>query len=173
MLFGMRILGIDPGLATIGIGVIDANSAQDMNVVDWLTITTKPSSDTPGRLQEIHEDMGKLLEDMKPELAVVERLFFAKNETTAMNVSQARGCILLSLSEHHIPLIEPTPLQLKSAITGDGKASKNQVRDMIMHMLRLQIAPTPDDAADALALAAFGALQLHTLPLIAAQHSRA
>ena len=156
----MRILGIDPGLATIGLGLITATSAYDMEAVEWLTLTTKAGVPIPERLLEIHQDLSAYLREAKPELAVVERLFFAHNETTAFDVSQARGIILLTLAEAGIPLLEPSPLQLKSAVTGAGKASKNQMRDMVVRLFRLSTPPTPDDAADALALAAFGAINV-------------
>lgn len=156
----MRILGIDPGLATIGLGLITATSAYDMEAVEWLTLTTKAGIPIPERLLEIHQDLSAYLREAKPELAVVERLFFAHNETTAFDVSQARGIIILTLAEAGIPLLEPSPLQLKSAVTGDGKASKNQMRDMVVRLFRLSTLPTPDDAADALALAAFGAINV-------------
>ncbi len=162
MLYAMRIVGIDPGLATIGLGVLDARSPYDMQAVEWLTIKTKAGESASSRLAEIHADLTAFLRQTKPELAVVEKLFFATNEKTAMDVSQARGCILLALEQEHIPLMEATPLQLKSCITGDGKASKDQVRDMLVRMLSLTEIPTPDDAADALALAVFGALSIKT-----------
>ena len=111
------------------------------------------------RLAEIGNDLAALLTDMRPELAVVEKLFFATNEKTALDVAHARGVIMLTLAQAQIPIIEPTPLQLKSAITGDGRASKEQVQDMLVRMLHLATIPQPDDAADALALAVYGALQ--------------
>ena len=155
----MRILGIDPGLATIGIGVVDAKSAHDIVPGEWLTIQTKAGLPLAERLQEIEKDLVTLLAEVQPELAVVERLFFATNEKTALDVAHARGVIMLALARANIPIIEPTPLQLKSAITGDGKASKGQVQDMLVRMLKLRTIPKPDDAADALALAVYGALQ--------------
>ena len=141
----MRIVGIDPGLATVGIGLISATSSHDIQVEDWLTIRTKPGL-LPGRLEEIHHDLRGYLESKKPDLAVVERLFFAKNETTALDVAHARGCILMTLSQLSIPLLEPSPPQLKACITGDGRASKVQVQDMLVRMLHLDRIPEPDDA---------------------------
>lgn len=154
----MRILGIDPGLATVGLGLIEASSPHDIRVIEWLTITTKAGTPSAERLREIHDDLAAYLEEAEPEQAVLERLFFETNVQTAMDVSQARGVILLTLAEHGIPVIEPTPLQLKSAITGDGRADKRQMQDMLMRMLHLTAVPTPDDAADALALAVYGAV---------------
>ena len=154
----MRIVGIDPGLATIGLGMVEAESVHQIRCIEWLTITTEAGVPSPDRLREIHDDLAAFLADAKPALAVVERLFFETNVRTAMEVAQARGVILLTLAEHQIPVLEPTPLQLKSAIAGDGKADKRQVQEMLVRMLGLATAPTPDDAADALALAVYGAL---------------
>ena len=154
----MRILGIDPGLATVGLGLVEAASPQDIRVLEWLTIETKAGVAAAERLHELHENLAEFLAETKPDLAVVERLFFETNVKTAMDVAQARGVILQSLAEHSLPIIEPTPLQLKSAITGDGKADKRQVQDMLKRMLNLSAVPKPDDAADALALAVYGAV---------------
>jgi crossover junction endodeoxyribonuclease RuvC len=166
----MRILGIDPGLATVGIGIIDSDSPSDLRVVEWLTITTPAGLPLSDRLCEIAKDLDTLLDDCRPDLAVVEKLFFATNERTAIDVAQARGVILLSVAKRGIRLLEPTPLQMKLGITGDGSADKIQVQTMLKHMLKLQEIPKPDDAADALALAAYGAMQQYTLQLLAEQH---
>lgn len=155
----MRIVGIDPGLATIGIGLVQSRSVHDIACIEWLTISTASGMSTADRLKEIHRELGEFLVAAKPDLAVVERIFFKTNVLTAMDVAQARGVMLLTLAEHGITVIEPTPLQLKSAITGDGKADKLQVQQMLVRMLHLTTIPKPDDAADALALAVYGALQ--------------
>jgi crossover junction endodeoxyribonuclease RuvC len=162
----MRILGIDPGLATIGLGVVEASSPQDIRCGEWLTLQTAAGVPFPERLAEIHADLTAYLAETKPDLAVVEKLFFATNAKTAMDVSHARGVIILCLAQAAIPLLEATPLQMKSAITGDGAADKSQVQNMMVRMLSLQTIPKPDDAADALALAAYGALQMHMLTRI-------
>ncbi len=154
----MRILGIDPGLATVGLGLIEATDAHTMQVVEWLTIKTLAGVATPERLQEIRNDLTSYLKEAKPELAVIERVYFSKNVTTGIDVSQARGVILTCLAEQAIPMLEPTPSELKSAVCGDGKADKVQMQQMMMRMLQLNEIPKPDDAADALALAVFGAL---------------
>ena len=154
----MRILGIDPGLATIGLGLIDASHPSDLTAVEWLTIETAAGLPLPERLHELYTDLRSYLAETKPELAVVERLYFQTNAKTAIDVAQARGVILLALAECAIPIIEPTPLQMKLGITGDGKADKLQVQTMLLHLLHLTAIPTPDDAADALALAAYGAV---------------
>lgn len=111
------------------------------------------------RLEEIRTNLDEYLEEAQPELCVVERLFFSTNVKTAMDVAQVRGVILLVIQEHSIPLLEPNPLTLKSCITGDGHADKRQMQDMICRILGLNEPPTPDDAADALGLAVFGAMQ--------------
>lgn len=154
----MRILGIDPGLATIGLGLIEAESAHRIRCLEWLIISTPAGESAALRMEEIHRDLKKFLKESRPALAVVERLFFKTNAKTAINVAQARGVILLTLAENQVPVIEPSPLQLKSAITGDGRADKRQMQDMLARMLELTEIPKPDDAADALALAVYGAL---------------
>lgn len=155
----MRILGIDPGLATIGIGIIEASSPVDLRCIEWLTITTPAALPLPDRLREIAKDLGNLVQDVKPDLAVIEKLFFATNEKTAIDVAQARGVIVCTIAEAGIPIVEPTPLQMKLAVTGDGQADKVQVQTMLLHLLKLKEIPKPDDAADALGLAIYGALQ--------------
>jgi crossover junction endodeoxyribonuclease RuvC len=165
----MRILGIDPGLATIGLGLIDSDSPSDLRVIDWLTITTPAGLPLSDRLHEIHKDLSQFLDDVKPELVVIEKLFFATNARTAIDVAQARGVIMLCAAQRAIPLLEATPLQMKLGITGDGQADKQQVQTMLVHMLKLAEIPRPDDAADALALAAYGAMQQHSLSLLAEQ----
>lgn len=154
----MRILGIDPGLATIGIGLIEG-TAQAPVALEWLTIETAPTLTMAERLQEIQSDLRAYLQETKPELAVIERLYFSVNEKTALDVAQARGVILATVAETGIPLVEPTPPELKSCITGDGSADKKQMQEMVKLLYRLDEIPTPDDAADALALAAFGLFQ--------------
>lgn len=154
----MRIMGIDPGLATIGIGVLNAESPSVFEALDWCTIETPPGLPAPERLTEIAKDLTALIQLWQPDLAVVEKLFFEKNVRTAMNVAEARGVILATLGQTNIRVLEPTPLQLKSSITGDGHADKTQVQTMLQMLLKLEEPPTPDDAADALALAILGAL---------------
>ena len=154
----MRILGIDPGFATVGIGIIDAVSAQSMQSVEWLTITTLPHQLLEDRLLEIKNDLTALIKEYKPEMAVLEKIFFTVNEKTVIDVAQARGVIAVTLAEHAIPTLHITPLQLKQAVTGDGRADKTQVTTMVMRILGLESAPTPDDAADALALAIYGGI---------------
>lgn len=154
----MRILGIDPGLATIGIGTLETTGGGSFANPDWFTITTPAGLSLSERLHEIQKDMSSVLSDLRPDLVVVEKLFFATNAKTAIDVAHARGVILLSVAQHGLTPLEATPLQLKLAITGDGKADKKQVQTMLVHMLKLPGIPTPDDAADALALAVYGSL---------------
>ncbi len=156
----MRILGLDPGFATIGLGLIEATSPYDMRPLEWLTIQTKAGLPLSDRLKEIADDLTAFLKDAKPDRAVVEKLYFATNVKTAIDVAQGRGVILLCLAQAGIPLVEATPLQLKSAIAGDGSADKRQMQDMIVRILKLSSIPQPDDAADALALAVYGALNM-------------
>lgn len=157
----MRIMGIDPGFATVGIGVIDVENGA-YTPVEWLTVETPSGMPFPERLLEIKGDILTLLEEFKPELVVVEKLFFATNEQTALDVAHARGVIVCCIADMAIPLLEATPLQLKAGITGDGKADKRQMQDMIARMLNLEEIPKPDDAADALCLAVYGALTERT-----------
>ena len=154
----MRILGIDPGLATVGLGLIETTSHQNSEVIDWLTIETQPHEPSPTRLREIHDDLATFLEESQPDLAVVERLYFATNAKTAMSVAEARGVILYTLQCAKIEIKEPTPLEIKFSLTGDGSADKRQVQDMLVRMFGLREVPTPDDAADALAMAVYGSL---------------
>ncbi len=154
----MRILGIDPGLATVGIGLIESASPYDLQTLEWLVLRTEPTSTLSERLAELYDDMQTIIRDMRPSLAVIEKLYFAANVTTGIDVSQARGVLLLALQQQGVPIMEATPLQLKSAIAGDGKADKRQMQEMLVRLLHLKEIPQPDDAADALALAVYGAL---------------
>ncbi len=164
----MRRLGIDPGLATIGIGLVEMDQQRKLRALDWLTITTPAGLPLGKRLQELSKDLRTYIRESNVDLAVVERLFFATNRQTAIDVAQARGAILLTIEEHAVPVLEPTPLQLKMAIAGDGAADKRQVQDMVMRTLLLDRLPSPDDAADALALALYGAFT-HNMHSIVAQ----
>lgn len=153
----MRILGIDPGLATVGIGLIEMTKGREPVAIEWLTIETEPGLPLALRLKELADDLKNSIDAAKPDLAVVEKLFFATNKRTAMDVSQARGVILATLAQNGIEVIEITPPQLKTAIAGDGRADKKQIQAMVQRTLKLKEVPTPADAADALALALYGA----------------
>ena len=162
----MRVLGIDPGLATVGLGIIDRGPGGANRAIEWLTITTPAGMPLAERLKELHDDLLVFLKEMKPNLAVVERLYFQTNVKTALDVAHARGVILLALAETAVPLLQPNPMELKLAITGDGGADKRQMQDMLTRTLGLSSIPSPDDAADALALALFGALQASSQQLL-------
>lgn len=154
----MRVLGIDPGLATVGLGLVDAQTRDAPRCVEWLTIETPAGLPLEERLLEIERDLAEYLAHAKPDLVVVEKLFFAKNETTALDVAHARGVLLACVARAGIPLLCPGPSEMKLGVTGDGSADKLQVQTMLVHVFKLAAIPKPDDAADALALALFGVL---------------
>lgn len=154
----VKIIGIDPGLAVIGVGLVETTKKGQLSSPDWMAIHTPKKMPLSERLLEIQTDLDEILEEEKPTLAAVEKIFFAVNQKTAIDVAHARGAILATLADHGIPVLEVTPLQLKASITGDGKADKKQVQDMLVRMLMLNEIPTPVDAADALALAVYGAM---------------
>jgi crossover junction endodeoxyribonuclease RuvC len=149
----MIIIGIDPGTATTGFGVVDVSQVGKLTFLDAGVITTTPDMAMPHRLRILHEELGQLLAEHKPEAAAVEQLFFSTNVTTAMSVGQARGVILLALAEAGLIPSEFTPMQIKQAITGYGGAKKPQIQEMVKTLLKLPRIPKPDDAADALAMA--------------------
>lgn len=153
----MRILGVDPGLTRTGLGLIEVPKVGEPRAVEWLTIETPAGLPLAERLRELAADLKQYLRETKPDLAVVEKLFFATNKRTAMDVSQARGVIVAALSEAGIAVVEATPMQLKTTVTGDGRADKKQVQSMVKRILKLKEIPTPADAADGLALALYGA----------------
>ena len=146
------ILGIDPGLADTGFGVIVKTGAK-FQVLDYGSIKTKAKVPDQDRLQTIHQSLAALIKKYRPEYIAVEKLFFAKNVKTALAVGQARGVVILCAGANCLKLEEYTPLQVKMAITGYGKADKNQVQQMVKVVLGLKDIPRPDDAADALAIA--------------------
>jgi crossover junction endodeoxyribonuclease RuvC len=149
----MILIGLDPGLATTGYAVIKKEAGGTIQALDWGIIETKKNQNLPDRLKIVSSDLTALIRKYRPTLAVVETLYFAKNAKTAIAVAQARGVLLLTLAQKKIKILEITPLQVKSRITGYGNASKTQVQCMITKLLKLTRAPKPDDAADALALA--------------------
>lgn len=149
---GVRILGIDPGTGILGFGVIELTKGQP-SLVDAGVIRTPAHEDDAVRLLTIHEELTEVIAAAKPTVMSVEKLFFARNVTTAMTVSQARGVVLLCGMQAGMTIHEYTPLQIKQAITGYGKADKKQMQEMVRVLLRLREVPKPDDAADALAAA--------------------
>lgn len=150
--FIMRILGIDPGIATVGFGVIDAEKSRNSYVACG-TITTPPGLSLSMRLDMIYNDLNELITTFSPEAVSVEELFFTNNITTGISVAHGRGVILLSAYRSGVPVYEYTPMQVKQAVVGYGKAEKKQVIYMVQRMLNMKSPPKPDDAADALALA--------------------
>lgn len=146
------ILGIDPGLAAIGYGVITSNPQQP-SCVAYGCITTAAGTDFADRLSVIYQKMISLIDSHQPAIGAIEKLFFSKNTKTALSVAQARGVVVLAFAQRSIPLIEFTPLQIKQAVAGYGRADKKQVQHMTRSLLDLKAIPRPDDAADALAVA--------------------
>lgn len=146
------ILGIDPGFGRMGFAVIRV-SGQQTEVVDFGVMTTPVNSDFGGRLLQLESDLCSLLEAAKPDLAATERLFTTVNQKTATQVAEVRGVVLLTLARHGLPVVEFSPNQVKSAVTGNGAADKKAVQKMIARLLNLPRIPKPDDAADALAIA--------------------
>ena len=148
----MRILGIDPGVATIGFGLIEADRAST-RLLRYGVITTPAGLPLSSRLYQISQDMSQLLEQFKPQEMAVEELFFSKNITTGIAVAHGRGVILLEAERAGVPAYEYTPMQVKQAVAGYGGADKRQVMLMTQRLLNMKEIPRPDDAADALALA--------------------
>lgn len=148
----MRILGIDPGYAIVGYGVLDYDNVR-FKVVNYGAIRTEPDTPFCGRLSEIYDDMNRLLDMTNPDCVSIEKLFFNTNVTTGIDVAQARGVILLAAAQRGIPVFEYTPLQVKVAVTGYGRAEKHQMQEMTKNILNLKEIPKPDDTADALAIA--------------------
>lgn len=148
----MRVLGIDPGYAIVGWGVIDYAGGRFAPVAYGSSLTDK---DTPfeQRLVEVYNDLCEILDRYHPEALAIEKLFYQHNQTTVIGVAEARGVILLAAAQAGVPVYEFTPMQVKQAVTGYGKAVKKQVQEMTRRLLRLEGIPKPDDTADALAMA--------------------
>lgn len=148
----MRILGIDPGTGIVGFGIIDSDGARK-KLVDAGVIRTPVHQPIQERLVTIYCELEEIIDEFKPQVMVVEQLFFARNVTTAITVAEARGVVLLLGEQKKLQLAEFTPLQIKQSITGYGRADKKQVQEMVKVMLSLKEVPQPDDCADALAAA--------------------
>ena len=148
----MKILGVDPGTAACGWGLIKKERGE-IKAKKYGCLVTSPKTAAPERLWKIHQEFSKLLQKLKPEAIACEELFFFKNLKTAMRVAEARGIILLAAKEQKIPVFEYSPLQIKQAVSGYGRAEKGQVQKMVQVILNLPEIPRPDDAADALAAA--------------------
>ncbi len=148
----MTILGIDPGIGRVGWGIIEVNGSAFI-VHGFGCIETEVNSDIPGRLFAIYDEVQDIIKEYKPDVLSIEDLFFAKNAKTAFSVGQARGVILLAAEQANLKIAIYTPPQVKSAVTGYGKADKKQVGEMVKLQLHLKEVPKPDDTADALAIA--------------------
>lgn len=148
----MRILGIDPGIATIGFGVVDSSSGRQ-TLVNYGVVTTPAHTSLSSRLDRIYTDIKELISTFNPDAIAIEELFFNTNITTGISVSHGRGVILLACYQSGVQTFEYTPLQVKQAVVGYGRAEKRQVIDMVRRLLKMKSAPRPDDAADALAIA--------------------
>lgn len=148
----MLVLGIDPGTAITGYGLVKGEG-DDLTLVAYGAITTSSDWPLPERLQRIYRELMALIEHQQPTAVAVEELFFSKNVRTALSVGQARGVALLAAANAGLPIHEYTPLQVKQAIAGYGRATKDQVQQMVRMLLALDSVPQPDDAADAIAVA--------------------
>jgi crossover junction endodeoxyribonuclease RuvC len=148
----LRILGIDPGYAIIGWGVVNYEHGR-FTPLDFGAVTTPAGMPFGQRLQLIYNDLSQIIGDYRPDVMAIEKLYFQNNQKTAIEVAEARGVILLAAEHGELPVFEYTPLQVKSAVTGYGQAQKPQVMEMTRRLLRLKQVPKPDDTADALAIA--------------------
>ncbi|MGI6574611.1 MAG: crossover junction endodeoxyribonuclease RuvC [bacterium] len=157
----MFILGIDPGIAITGYGIIEV-MGHKFRAIDYGCIKTATRHEDTQRLLELHTQLGELIVNYQPSVMAVEEIFFNKNTRTAMSVGQARGVALLTAARFDLDVVEYTPLQVKQGIVGYGRANKQQVQEMVKVLLGLEQIPQPDDAADALAIAICHA---HALPL--------
>lgn len=148
----MIILGIDPGYAIVGYGVLEFDGNK-FKVIEYGAVTTDASMNMFDRLKSIYDDINDIIERTKPHFMAIEELFFNSNQKTAINVAQARGVLLLAAMNHSVEIFEYTPLQVKQAVAGYGRADKNQVQQMVKLLLGLKEVPKPDDTADAVAIA--------------------
>ncbi len=148
----MRILGIDPGIAIVGFGLIESDRGS-VRMLQYGAVTTAAGLPLATRLVQIENDMTALLSQLKPDEIAIEELFFSKNITTGIAVAHGRGVILCTAERLGVPVFEYTPMQVKQAVVGYGLAEKRQVMDMTKRLLKLKAVPKPDDAADALAIA--------------------
>lgn len=149
----MVIVGFDPGLATLGYGVISTDKRGKAEMVDYGIVSTPKDENLAVRLAMLEKGIKQIIDKFHPDEIAVEELFFAKNVKTGIAVAHARGVLLLTATKECGKLFEYTPLQIKQALTGYGRADKNQIQQMVKTMLRLKAIPRPDDAADALAVA--------------------
>lgn len=148
----MRVLGVDPGTAITGWGIIEGDG-ENLALVACGVITTTADTPLPHRLQAIYEGITAVISQLQPETSALEELFFSKNAKTALSVGHGRGVAMLALANAHLPIVEYKPLEVKQAVTGYGGADKVQIQQMVKLLLHLDDIPRPDDAADALAVA--------------------
>lgn len=148
----MRVLGLDPGIAIVGFGFIDKEGSK-LKAVQYGSIQTEANTPQSERLKQIYDSLLHLLDKYEPEAVAIEKLFFNRNVTTAFAVGQARGVMMLAAEQRKLEIAEYTPLQVKQAVVGYGKAEKMQVQEMVRMLLNLSAVPKPDDVADALAIA--------------------
>ncbi|MCQ2545413.1 MAG: crossover junction endodeoxyribonuclease RuvC [Clostridia bacterium] len=148
----MKILGIDPGYAILGWGIIE-KTGNRFRPVDYGAITTDKDMQMPERLQVLYDELREIIREYNPDVASIEKLFFNTNTTTAINVGQARGVAILACIKGNLQVAEYTPLEIKQALVGYGRADKKQIQFMVKTMLNLKEVPKPDDTADALAAA--------------------
>lgn len=148
----MFVLGVDPGLATTGYGLV-RETEDGLQAVAYGVVTTCAKDTLPERLQQLYKELSTLLQTHRPDEGAVEELFFSRNVRTAMSVGQARGVVLLAMADAGLPVTDYTPLTIKQAVSGFGGADKAQMQTMVRMLLRLESLPRPDDAADALAVA--------------------
>jgi crossover junction endodeoxyribonuclease RuvC len=149
----MLVLGLDPGLAITGYGLLRESSSGEMGLVTYGAITTPAEEPLPERLLSIQQQLDALLTEYSPDAVAVEELFFCRNVTTALLVGQARGVVILTAAGHGVPVHEYKPMEVKQAVSGYGNASKAQVQEMVRMLLDLDEVPQPDDAADGIAVA--------------------
>ncbi len=148
----MRILGIDPGMAIVGYGIIDVNDG-NFDIVTSGSIQTKKGMSDASRLYEIFQDISVIIEMYKPDVASVEKLFYCKNQTTIIPVAEARGVIIMALEKFEVPIYEYTPIEVKQVLTGFGRANKKQVEQMVKYTLNCDELPKLDDTVDSIAIA--------------------
>ncbi len=146
-------MGVDPGTATTGYGLVEMAPDGSLKLVDFGVIRTSSSDPMPARLIELHEALTSVINEHQPQISAVEKLFFQRNVSSALSVGQARGVSMLALGEANVPVGEYTPMEIKQAVAGYGGADKQQVQHMVQRLLMMDDLPTPDDAADALAVA--------------------
>lgn len=149
----MTVIGIDPGSAITGFGILEEQDDSSLKVIDYGVLRTSSKLSVADRLKSLYEQINQIIALHKPESGAVEKLFFQRNVSTAITVGQARGVLILALAQVNIPIYEYNPVEIKQAVAGYGKADKQQMQQMVKMLLNLQEVPKPDDAADALAVA--------------------